>query len=90
VLLYVARLQNLTRFRALHTESVELAKWVPGSKVDYSFMQARRLEISGPCAAPYQQSSMGCVMDQVCRLLGYVPNAHRDLASITQNYNKLI
>jgi hypothetical protein len=28
---------------------------------------------------------MGGVMDQVCRLLGYVPSAYRDLASITQH-----
>ena len=27
------------------------------------------------------------VMDQVCRLLGYVPSAYRDLASITDKYS---
>ena len=27
-------------------------------------------------------------MDRVCRLLGYVPNAHRDPISINQNSNK--
>jgi hypothetical protein len=33
-------------------------------------------------AAPYRTEQQGCLMDQVCRLLGYLPNAHRDLASI--------
>lgn len=28
------------------------------------------------------------LMDQVCRLLGYVPNAHRDLASINDIVTK--
>ena len=54
----------------------------PRLKGGLLLLQARRLEISGPCAAPYRQSSMGGVMDQVCRLLGCVPNAHRDLTSI--------
>ena len=58
-----------------------------------------RLEISGPCSAvtqtspqnwlhPADRAAGGGVMDRVCRLLGYVPNAHRDPISINQNSNK--